>query len=151
MHVHLCLFSFLCVCSRCVVVCVQQLEGGFPWWRFCAVFELQCLGDSAVRSICTKNRIHYTCFITTPPCTGLSCNNHPNPTRRNSHLLRIVFIVFVFWSRPVSSSVQLSSGPRPFCAVYHRGFTEALWAAAAAGIRVSGSLQHITALIALLE
>ncbi|XP_046697900.1 protein shortage in chiasmata 1 ortholog isoform X1 [Silurus meridionalis] len=55
--------------SRCVVVCVQHLQCGFPWWRFSTVLEFQCSGDSAVRSICTKNKINYTCFTTAAPCT----------------------------------------------------------------------------------
>lgn len=66
-----CMPVCVCVCSRCAVVCVQQLQRGFPWWRFSVVLEFQCVGDSAVRSICIKKKLHYTCFTTAAPCTGV--------------------------------------------------------------------------------
>ncbi|XP_047674853.1 uncharacterized protein LOC113656795 isoform X3 [Tachysurus fulvidraco] len=74
--------------SRCAIVCVQQLQCGFPWWKFSAVFEFQCLGDSAVRSLCIKNKIHYTCFTTAALCTDTSavfC----------SPLDRVPFVLFI--------------------------------------------------------
>ncbi|XP_034154783.2 uncharacterized protein LOC113528158 isoform X2 [Pangasianodon hypophthalmus] len=76
--------------SRCAVVCVQQLQCGFPWWRFSAVFEFQCLSDSAVRSICVKNKIHYTCFTTAAPPTD------PDPSAACcSPLDRVPFVLLI--------------------------------------------------------
>ncbi|MCI4392345.1 hypothetical protein PGIGA_G00145020 [Pangasianodon gigas] len=76
--------------SRCAVVSVQQLQCGFPWWRFSAVFEFQCLSDSAVRSICVKNKIHYTCFTTAAPSTD------PDPSAVFcSPLDRVPFVLLI--------------------------------------------------------
>ncbi|XP_062874225.1 protein shortage in chiasmata 1 ortholog isoform X2 [Trichomycterus rosablanca] len=74
--------------SRCAVVCVQQVQSGFPWCCFSAVFEFECLGQSAVRNICTENNISYTCFITAVPCTDSSMVF-------SSPLDRVPFLLFI--------------------------------------------------------
>ncbi|KAM9447087.1 protein shortage in chiasmata 1 ortholog-like [Clarias gariepinus] len=74
--------------SRCAVVCVKQLQAGFPWWRFSVVFEFQCSCDSTVRSLCVKYKIPYTCFTTAAPPTdpsAVSC----------SPLDRVPFVLFI--------------------------------------------------------
>ncbi|XP_060763707.1 uncharacterized protein LOC132872714 isoform X7 [Neoarius graeffei] len=90
--VYLCMYACVCVCvcSRCAVVCVQQLQRGFPWWRFSVVLEFQCVVDSAVRSICIKKKLHYTCFTTAAPCTD------PDPSAVFcSPLDRVPFVLFI--------------------------------------------------------
>ncbi|KAF5892867.1 protein shortage in chiasmata 1 isoform X1, partial [Clarias magur] len=74
--------------SRCAVVRVQQLQAGFPWWRFSAVFEFQCSCDSTVRSICVKYKIPYTCFSTAAPSTD------PSAVSR-SPLDRVPFVLVI--------------------------------------------------------
>ncbi|XP_076854878.1 uncharacterized protein shoc1 isoform X2 [Brachyhypopomus gauderio] len=57
-------------CSRCLVVCSQQVDPGFPWWRFTVVLEFDSMGHSPICRLCAENNINYISFSTAAPAAG---------------------------------------------------------------------------------
>ncbi|KAG9261596.1 hypothetical protein AMEX_G25173, partial [Astyanax mexicanus] len=57
-------------CSRCVIVCSQQVGADFPWRRFSVVLEFDCVHQNTISRCCSQNNVKYICFCTAAPETG---------------------------------------------------------------------------------
>ncbi|KAK1806949.1 hypothetical protein P4O66_005430, partial [Electrophorus voltai] len=79
-------------CSRCVVVCSQQVDAGFPWQRFRVVLEFDCVGHSPISSVCADNNINYVSFSTAAPPAG---SDPSVMSSRPAYLDSVPFLVFI--------------------------------------------------------